>query len=279
MKATLLPKACLFGFLVLVLVAPLAVAGTPTPDGKPEPELPRLLASARTGETTELLPGLEYRLMVLPADGLAIHTFAFDLGRFGLRTAQQKDETGDHAADFLRRPEDVFAIDGGFFERDDGGRLSPSGLLVVEGVEVAPEHERAGSGILHVDETGVSIAYRAEAPPAGTLASAVQVGPVLVDPGGQVGIRSPGVRDRRSAICLRPGEIVAIVVDGDGLSLLRLAEFLAAATTDGGVGCDIAINLDGGPSTQAIYRGAGPEIVIPGKSTVQNAVVLSILPQ
>ena len=70
-----------------------------------------------------------------------------------------------------------------------------------------------------------------------------------------------------------------MVVDGDGLSLLRLAELLAAPTRDGGIGCDVAINLDGGPSTQAIWRGAGREILIPGGSTVQNAIVLSRLPQ
>ena len=105
----------------------------------------------------------------------------------------------------------------------------------------------------------------------------MQVGPILVDPGGKVGIyTNQGDRRRRSAICLRPGEVVAIVVDGDGLSLFQLANLLAIPIEKGGVGCDAAINLDGGPSTQAIYRGGGRRIAIDGESTVQNALVVSV---
>ncbi|MCB1486149.1 MAG: phosphodiester glycosidase family protein [Bauldia sp.] len=247
-------------------------------DAGPDPDLAPLLTAAKAAGETTLLPGLAYRVVALPDANVTIHAFVFDADRFNLRTTPQVQETGDNVADLLDRPEDVFIVNGGFFERDDDGRLSPSGLLVVDGAEITPQHERAGSGVLHAGSDGVAIDYRADAPASDRLASAVQVGPVLVDPGGKVGIRSQGVRDRRSAICLRPGKIVAVVVDGDGLSLLRLAEFLAAASADGGLGCDIAINLDGGPSTQALFRSGDRVIGIPGGSTIQNAVVLSIHP-
>ncbi|MEP0324853.1 phosphodiester glycosidase family protein [Bauldia litoralis] len=271
--------ALVAALIAMGIAAPSTSAQTTKPAEKPEPDLALILESSRAAENSELLPGLDHRTIALPADGLAVHVFAFDTSRFGLRTVEQHAETGSRALDFLAGPGDVFAINGGFFERDDDGRLSPSGLLVVDGVTVVMEHERAGSGVLHVGVGAASISYRADAPAPGALKSAVQVGPILVDPGGKVGIRSQGVRDRRSALCLRHGAIIAVVADSDGLSLLRLAELLAAPTGDGGVGCDIAINLDGGPSTQAIWRGDTREIVIPGGSTVQNAIVLSKLPQ
>ena len=261
----------------LLLAAPaIDVARAETGAGeKAEPPLELLLDASRATRGTRLLPGLEHRLVSVPAFGLRIHAFVFDEAAFGLRTAAQRSETGEEVAAFLETPEDVFAIDGGFFERDEDGRLSASGLLVVDGEEVAPQHERGGSGVLHTGDGPVAISYRNRLPPADRLDSAVQVGPILVDPGGKVGIYSnQGDRRRRSAICLRPGEIVAIVVDGDGLSLFQLAHVLAIPEAEGGVGCDVAINLDGGPSTQAIYCGGPRDIAIAGESTVHNAVVI-----
>lgn len=260
----------------LIAVALPALAQDSIPQDKPEPDLALLLEAGRQTRATPLIPGLDYRLVAVPAFGLKVHAFAFDTKQFHLRTAAQDNDTGNRVADFLVNPEDVFAIDGGFFERDDDGRLAASGLLVVDGEEVAPQHERAGSGVLHASADGVSISYRAEAPPAEAVDSAVQVGPVLVDPGGKVGIySSQGDRRRRSAICLRPGELIAIVVDGDGLSLFQLAHVLAIPVDQGGVGCDVAINLDGGPSTQAVYRGGGRTIAIDGEATVHNGLVVS----
>ncbi len=269
------------GFALAAMVAFAAVAAEvanrPDAKARPEPDLSLLLETSKAARAAPLIAGLDYRLISVPAFGLTIYAFAFDERRFHLRTVQQTEETGNRAADFLKRPEDIFAIDGGFFEKDDQGRLSPSGLLVIDGAEVAPEHDRAGSGVLHVGNGDVAIAYRAKAPPPSAMDSAVQVGPILVDPGGKVGIyTNQGDRRRRSAICLRPGEMVAVVVGGDGLSLFQFANLLAIPVERGGVGCDVAINLDGGPSTQAIYRGGGRIIEIDGESTVQNALVVSV---
>ncbi|MCP4386520.1 MAG: phosphodiester glycosidase family protein [Hyphomicrobiales bacterium] len=242
----------------------------------PEPDLAVILEAGRSARAERLSAGLEHRLVAVPPFGLTVHTFVFDDRRFRPRLVVQSAPTGDRIEDFLRNDDDVFAIDGGFFEKDRRGRLSPSGLLVVDGAIVAHIHPRAGSGVLHTGPDGTEISYRDDAPPPHALESAVQVGPILVDPGGRVGIHPiQGDRRRRSAICTRPGKIVAIVVDGDGLNLFQLASLLAIPEKDGGVGCDVAINLDGGPSTQAVFRANGRSLSIPGDSTVHNAVVIS----
>jgi Phosphodiester glycosidase len=54
-------------------------------------------------------------------------------------------------------------------------------------------------------------------------------------------------------LCARGSAIVFVVLHGlhgNGLSLYEFAELLAAREVDGGAGCHIALNLDGGPSTQ-----------------------------
>src|SRR5262245_23966030 len=85
----------------------------------------------------------------------------------------------------------------------------------------------------------------------GLVQAAVQVGPLVVDPGGKNGIvRNDLDRQRRSAICLLPDGLTVIVLVDGGLSLHELGEVLASPEVDGGFGCDRALNLDGGPSTQ-----------------------------
>jgi hypothetical protein len=70
---------------------------------------------------------------------------------------------------------------------------------------------------------------------------------------------------------------VIIAVDG-GLSLYQLATLLAAPAADGGLGCDVALNLDGGPSTQASSRAGSQNLDILGGTTVQNALIISAKP-
>jgi hypothetical protein len=49
------------------------------------------------------------------------------------------------------------------------------------------------------------------------------------------------------------GWFVITVVTG-GLSLFELGAILSANPSDGGFGCERAMNLDGGPSTQASFH-------------------------
>ena len=273
MKRLTIAAIALFGALASAGAG--GETGPPPADLVNEPE-PSLIAARARGSALEILaPGISYSLAALPEYGLRIHAWAFDPSACRFRVVEQKAPEGSRIAEFLDRPDDVFAINGGFFERDRHKRLTPSGLLIVDGRTIAPEHERAGSGIAYADAAGVAIAYRTAAPDKSAMRSAIQVGPILVDPGGKVGIYS-NQHDRlnRSALCLRPGKVVFVAVEG-GLSLFQFARFLADRLEDGGLGCDTAINLDGGPSTQALFRAGRRRMEIPGAWPVQNALVVS----
>ena len=80
---------------------------------------------------------------------------------------------------------------------------------------------------------------------------AIQGYPVLVDPVNVLGIYKDKMKHKyRAALCSRKNEILFIVTNKifDGVSLYELAEILQAPESDGGLSCDIAINLDGGPA-------------------------------
>ena len=243
------------------------------PDFTTEPAIALLHAASKAAKPREIAPGIRYRLIELADFGLKIHVWSFDQSRYRLRMASKKDPHGSYADEFLGA-KDVFAINGGFFERDKQKVVAASGLLIVDGKELAPEHDRAGSGIVYATTRGVLIGYRKDLADHSAMKSAVQVGPVLVDAGGKVGVADKQHdRQNRSAVCLRPDSFVAVAVEG-GLSLFQLASLLAAPSPEG-IGCDIALNLDGGPSTQALLRAGGRRIAVQGGWPVDNALVVS----
>ncbi|MBN8996116.1 MAG: phosphodiester glycosidase family protein [Rhizobiales bacterium] len=269
-------RSCLVllaGFLGLAGPAFAAV-----PERTAEPDMALLLAAGQNATSDALMPGLVYRVIELPAYGLKVHAWTFDQDRFRMRVALQKTAKGSHVRDLIGPAPDVLAINGGFFERARDGTLTPSGLVIMHGVENAPAYDRGGSGIIHSGASGVGIGYRKDLTARGTMAEAIQVGPILVDPGGKVGVsNTKHDRQNRSAACLTPGKFTIVAVDG-GLSLYQLAVLMASPAAEGGLGCDIAINLDGGPSTQASSRAGGQGLDILGGTTVQNALIVSAKP-
>ena len=263
--------ACLHAGTAAAAAEKAAAADT---DHEKEPPLADLLQAIKAAGSSDILPGSAYGVASLPSYGIRIHAWSFDQGRYSLRVAAAKDERGSRIAAFLGTS-DLLAINGGFFELDKQKRMSPSGLLIVDGKTVAPEQPRAGSGILYAGPAGVGIGYRKDLGDHGAMQAAVQVGPILVDPGGRVGVLDKQHdRQNRSAVCLEDNTFTIFVVEG-GLSLFQLASVLAATRDQGGYGCDVAINLDGGPSSQAIFRSGSHEIAIDGSSPVQNALIVS----
>jgi len=266
--------------LVLCLTLGIARAAedapAPSPQGgaeaAPEPDFSQILAAAKAASPSALMPGLGYRSFQLLAFGITVNAWTFDQAPFRMHMAEQKSPKGSLVADMIG--DGLFAINGGFFERDKQRVLSPSGLLIINGKQVAPENDRGGSGVIYAGPAGLGIGYRKSLTAHPAMRDAVQVGPILVDPGGKVGVlNKQHKRDNRSAVCLTQGAFTVVVVQG-GLSLFQLASLLAAPSAAGGFGCEIAINLDGGPSTQAALRVPGHRMDISG-AAVENALIVS----
>jgi uncharacterized protein YigE (DUF2233 family) len=283
-KSQSLPQLKAFAWLAAAFLSMAAFAAHPGPalaqsdvpkaDLESEPDLAGLLAAVKGMTMAKPISGLSAGTADYAKYGISIHVFDFEQARFTMRVAEQKAATGSPVGDLLDG-DDVFVINGGFFERDSSDRLSPSGLLIIDGKVVAEEHQRAGSGVIYVEADGVAITRRKDFRDRARVRHALQVGPLLVDPGGVKGIYKNDLeRHNRSAICLRGTSFTAFVVEG-GISLFQLADLLSRPRDGGGFGCDIAINLDGGPSTQAVLRAGKVRSEIAGGTTVENAIVVS----
>lgn len=178
-------------------------------------------------------------------------------------------------------PRVLFAVDAGFFELDG---YEPSGLLVSAGEQLHGLGARGGSGVLIV-RGGAAEVLEAAAPlpREPRIDLAVQCGPRLIERDGSVGIhRDDGQRYARTAACLRDrGRTLDIVLTWSsanpmrGPGLYTFARMLAQPSPVGDrEGCEMALNLDGGPSTGVYVRGA-PEATHAPLGPVPWAIVVN----
>ena len=76
----------------------------------------------------------------------------------------------------------------------------------------------------------------------------------------------------RTAVCAEGSVIVLVVSTRAGTT--AFARFLADPPEKGGLGCRVALNLDGGPSTQLVVKLPALTLSLPGGWGVPNALVV-----
>ena len=197
-----------------------------------------------------------------------VRAWSFGLDRYELRI---EDAGMTPALDaVLARTGAELVVNGGFFDPDG----KPVGLAVSGGVVLSRLAKKLSGGVLTSDGARAAL-FPAEdfvLPDGGTFA--VQCRPRLVVEG-QPNVKSDdGKRAERSALCVRDeGQRVDVVVvrgsdDGEspGPSLFALAQHLAE------VGCESALNLDGGPSTGIAWRAGEDVKLVPPRGPVRHVV-------
>ncbi|MCI5066176.1 phosphodiester glycosidase family protein [bacterium] len=179
---------------------------------------------------------------------------------------------------FAERTGASLCINANFFDT----KGLPLGLVVSRGVEHRAMH-RGGSllnGVLRVHRDQLTISSREEAPHERGL-EAVQAGPMLVSGGRSLGRQlDGGSLSRRSGICLiSPKEFLLFATSSSfrGATLRELADLLSSPA----IGCQEALNFDGGGSTQLYMTSDIPSarpgfggIDIVGRDEVPTALCL-----
>jgi hypothetical protein len=215
-------------------------------------------------------PGLGYRLVEhrpYPlASPVAVHAFRFAPGDLELRVLPA-GATGGHVRELAREAGALLAVNGGFFLAD----FTPLGLLVSQGRELNALR-RVDWGVFSVARGRAAVVHRREWRAPHGLEFAIEAGPRLVVAGRVLSLKPQ--RARRTALCVRAPDDVAVVVTAGPLYTSELAELLARSEREGGLGCVDALNLDGGSSTQLWFDHGGRRIEVPAVAPVANAVGL-----
>ncbi|HJL17152.1 MAG TPA: phosphodiester glycosidase family protein [Sandaracinaceae bacterium LLY-WYZ-13_1] len=169
-------------------------------------------------------------------------------------------------------------INGGFYGTD----RQPEGLVVTRGREVSGFMRRIGGGVLTLVERRADL-HDAEAEPLSLPARpdfAIQCRPrLVVDGANNIRRRLPRTA-ARTALCIRDGgrRLDVYLARRDpsrgraGPTLYTLGQVLAAR------GCEQALNLDGGPSSGAAWRGRRGIRARPPRRGIRHAVAFRVRP-
>jgi tetratricopeptide (TPR) repeat protein len=240
--------------------------------------VPELMEKIRQSSTAEIMPGLQFINLTASSYGVDLRAWFFDPKRFSIRLVQQSSIHGIAVADLLSDPKAVLALNGGFFDADDKNRLKPSGLLVINRVVHNRVANKQSGAFVSRDDDFYKIIWTKDLNALTNYRYVLQSGPILVESPGNIGIKNNDHdRVNRSAACVRRESVGFVVVRGEegvGLSLFELATLLAARPFDGGLGCEMAINLDGGPSTQSAMKVNGVTDTVQGLWKIENAIVV-----
>jgi hypothetical protein len=246
-----------------LLVAAAAGAATfawllATFDTQPPPPAPRVVVSFAPSVSAPPPALRTAGLDVTPEVTTVVGDDAYRLLVFSVRLAGARFrvidlDMGRDVAGALASSGASLVVNGGFFDRAQRA----DGLVVSEGVMIAPGSDALGGGVLAVaGGRGALFPTKGFAPQPG-LDFAIQARPRLVVNGAANVKSDDGHAAERTALCLRDeGQTLELVVargevGGKGPVLSLLADMLVSR------GCQEALNLDGGPSTGVAWRQGG----------------------
>jgi hypothetical protein len=211
---------------------------------------PRQEIVADTG-WKNLRAGLERRQLDWQTAGCGlveeITVLRIDPGRYGFDVGY--DPQGRELGDWLRSTGADIVVNGGYFQNGPDG-YQPAGLIVADGMTFGESYGEF-AGMLAVGAAGPELRWLKEKPydPAEPLRAALQSFPLLIKPGGIAGFpeeSEDGIRARRTVIAEdRAGRFLILIAAKGCFTLRRLSVFLSESDLE----LDIALNLDGGPST------------------------------
>ena len=266
----------------LTLVATPAPSVTPASTPLPSPVatvVPTITFAPRPGDTgwRSLDVGLETRQIDLRLVGRLVDRLSLvriDPADYRFEIAYDADHPKS-IADWQQQTGARLVFNGGFFQVQNG-RYLPAGLLVVDGQTIGSSYSGYG-GMFTVSADGPALRWLVQDPyrPGEPLQFALQSFPILVKPGGLPGFpaeKEDNMIARRTVLGRdRAGRFIVLVTSSSYFTLYRLSAYLAASDLD----LDIALNLDGGPSSGLAL--AGPQLLVPATSALP--IVIAVFPR
>jgi hypothetical protein len=221
-----------------------------------------------------LQPGFERRFLKIYNDQNqhieSLYMYRLDQNRFRLDVAYH--ENPRPLESWQRETNALLVVNGGFY-RVENEKYLPNGLTIVNGELLGSSYE-SFAGMVAISEQRAELRWLAQKPyhPGEALRAGLQSFPVLVKPGGVLGFPQEfedHVQARRTVIAQdQEGRILFLIAPRGYFTLHQLSLYL----TESDFNLDIAINLDGGPSTGILV--ANPQEVV-GSQTALPIVILA----
>lgn len=256
---------------------PVPATATPIPTLTPAPTftpfLPPTMEPVQDTGWEFVQPGLERRSINLYENNQqveALYLLRLDPNQFRLEVAYQ--ETPQNLEDWQKETNALVVVNGGYFSIEDE-KYIPNGLIVVKGQTLGDSYGPF-AGMLAVSDYGTELRWLEERPynPYEQLRAALQSFPVLVKPGGVLGFpveHEDNLKARRTVIAQdRNGRILFLVAPRGSFTLHQLSVYLTESDLD----LNIAVNLDGGPST-GIWL-AQPREIIPSQTLLPIVILV-----
>ena len=202
---------------------------------------------------------------------MEIHAFRVDPRILRFRVVSATSGKRDTVRSITRQEGLILGVNASYFDEKE----RPLGLLIDKGKKIQ-KLRNVDWGVFQVTKAGApTIVHARDYVVRPDTDAAVQAGPRLVVDGKVLKLK-PQIA-RRTAVCVDRSERVVLVVTEGGLFLRDIAELMAKDVGSGGLGCKNALNLDGGPSTQAAFTLGTDSWDLYGGSSVP--VVLGIQPR
>lgn len=253
-----LPVLLLLGCAAPATPDPLSTVPPPPPDLALSPTpLPTATLPPLDSGWQPLQPGIEQRVLnvvdeqrvwqeTLTVLRLDPAQFRFDVAYRPGQPLQLPDWQAETGA--------LLLINGGFYTEE----YHATGLVISGGAPSGRSYEGFG-GMFAVGDAGPEVRSLVSAPydPAEPLLAALQAFPLLVRPGGEVGFPEEDGRQARRTVVAQDtaGRILFLLANRGSFTLHGLSLYLAASDLE----LDVALNLDGGPSSGLLLMGAGEE--------------------
>ncbi len=201
--------------------------------------------------------GLEHTV-ARTTGGVDVHVMRVPLDRFELRLlAPPAGQQGARVSEMGAAAGAVLAVNASYFLAD----YTPLGLLV-SGGRLQQKPRKVDWGVFYVKDAHATLLHVRDLGPTDGFEFAVQAGPRLVVDGKALALKPQ--RARRTLLGIDGQGRAVLAVSTLPLSLAEAADFLV------GQGVVQALNLDGGPSSQLYYPGAG--VALESFSPVANAI-------
>jgi uncharacterized protein YigE (DUF2233 family) len=272
--------------LVCFFLAGLSVSGcgatpqpeTPTPTSTPVPTTTRIPTFTPTASPTAnpfptllhspdsgwqvLRPGLERRVIgVFDAQGLWVESlYILRLNPSDFRFDVAYSPAGKLLETWRQDTGALIVVNGGYF-REENGQFIPTGLTIINREVMGTSYEGFG-GMFAVTAHGPELRWLPQRPyiPGEPLLAALQSFPMLVKPGGALGFPQEyedNLQARRTVIAQdKNGRFLLMVANQGAFTLHQLSAYL----TNSDLNLDIALNLDGGPSSGILLAEPREEI-------------------